>query len=171
MNYQLLWEAGREKLPFEEKIAQSNMNAIQDAVETLVWQGDNTLGISGFVADARDEGTVVTFETGQTITGKIDAIIAEASARMLKKGFNVYVSPTDFRAYTQEQNGTCCANKPILDAAAESVTYFGDSRIKIVPVEGLEGADAIVAATADALVYATDVEDSEKTYRMFFDEK
>lgn len=171
MNYQLLWEAGREKLPFAEKIAQSNMNAIQDAVETLVWQGNGTLGISGFVADARAEGITVDFETGQTVSAKIDAIIAAADARMLKKGLNVYVSPTDFRAYIQEQNGTCCANKPILDAAAESVTYFGDSRIKIVPVEGLEGADAIVAATADALVYATDVEGSERTYRMWFDEK
>lgn len=171
MNYQLLWEAGREKLPFEQKIAESNMNAIQDAVEDLVWQGDATLGISGFVADAREEGTVVNFETGQTASDKIDAVVAAVSYEMLKKGVNIYVSPTDFRAYIQEQNGICCANKPALDAAAEKITYFGDSRISIIPVLGLEGTGAIVAATPDALVYATDVEGSEKTYRMWFDEK
>lgn len=171
MNYQLLWEAGREKLPFEQKIADSNMNAIQDAVEDLVWQGDATLGISGFVADAREEGTVVDFETGQTASDKIDAVVAALSYKMLKKGVNIYVSPTDFRAYIQEQNGACCNNKPVLDAAAEKITYFGDSRISIIPVLGLEGTGAIVAATPDALVYATDVEGSEKTYRMWYDEK
>lgn len=172
MNYQLLWEAGREKLPFEQKIAESNMNAIQDAVEDLVWKGDANLGISGFIAAAENESAVtVDFETGQTASDKIDAIVAALSFEMLKKGVNIYVSPTDFRNYIMEQNGVCCANKPVLDAAAESITYFGDSRVKIVPVLGLEGTGAIVAATADALVYATDVEGSEKTYRMFYDEK
>jgi len=173
MNYQLLWEAGREKLPFEEKIAQSNMNAIQDAVEDLVWKGNATLGISGFVADARAEQLVekVEFETGQTVSDKIDAVVAALTTKMLKKGVNIYVSPTDFRAYVMEQNGACCNNKPAIDAAAEFINYFGDSRVKVYPVLGLEGANAIVAATPDALVYATDVEGSESTYRMWFDEK
>lgn len=172
MNYQLLWEAGREKLPFEEKIAQSNMNAIQEAVENLVWQGDSGLSIDGFIANAKaDSATSVDFETGATATAKIDAIVAALSFRMLKKGVNIYMSATDFRAYIQEQNGVCCANKPVLDAASESITYFGDSRIKLIPVIGLEGTGAIVAATPDALVYATDVEGSESTYRMWFDEK
>lgn len=172
MNYQLLWEAGREKLPFEQKIAESNMNAIQNAVEDLVWKGDSGLSIDGFIAAAEAvSAETVEFETGQTVSDKIDAIVAALSFKMLKKGVNIYVSPTDFASYIREQNGVCCANKPILDAASESITYFGDSRIKIIPVLGLEGADAIVAATPDALVYATDVEGSEKTYRMWFDEK
>lgn len=172
MNYQLLWEAGREKLPFEEKIAESNMNAIQDAIEDLVWKGDAALGIDGFIAAAEAESaTSVDFETGQTVSAKVDAVVAAISFKMLKKGVNIYMSPTDFRNYIMEQNGACCSNKPVLDAAAESITYFGDSRIKLIPVLGLEGTGAIVAATADALVYATDVEGSENTYRMFFDEK
>lgn len=172
MNYQLLWEAGREKLPFEEKIAQSNMNAIQNAVEDLVWKGDTGLSIDGFIAAAENASAAsVDFETGQTVSDKIDAMVAALSFKMLKKGVNIYMSPTDFASYIREQNGVCCANKPVLDAASESITYFGDSRIKLIPVLGLEGADAIVAATPDALVYATDVEGSEKAYRMWFDEK
>jgi hypothetical protein len=172
MNYQLLWEAGREKLPFEQKIAESNMNAIQNAVEDLVWKGDNGLGIDGFIAAAENaSAATVEFETGQTVSDKIDAIVGALSFKMLKKGVNIYVSPTDFASYIREQNGVCCANKPVLDAASESITYFGDSRIKIIPVLGLEGAGAIVAATPDALVYATDVEGSEKAYRMWFGAK
>lgn len=172
MNYQLLWEAGREKLPFEQKIADSNLNAIQDAVEDLVWKGNSGLSIDGFIKNAEDESaTTVSFTTGQTVSDKIDAIVVALTARMLKKGVNIYVSPTDFRQYVMEQNGACCNNKPVIDAASEFINYFGDSRVKVIPVIGLEGANAMVAATPDALVYATDVEGSEKTYRMWFDEK
>lgn len=172
MNYQLLWEAGREKLPFEEKIAQSQMNAIQDALEDLVWKGDSGLSIDGFIAAAEAESAAsVTFETGQTVSDKIDAVVAALTTKMLKKGVNIYVSPTDFRNYVMEQNGACCNNKPVVDAASEFINYFGDSRVKVIPVLGLEDTGAIVAATPDALVYATDVENSENVYRMWFDEK
>ena len=172
MNYQLLWEAGREKLPFEEKIAQSNMNAIQEAVENLVWNGDQTIGISGFLADIDEAGSeAVEFADGATASEKINAIVAALSIKMLKKGVNIYMSYTDFRNYIQEQNGTCCAGRPVIDAASESIKYFGDSRITLIPVLGLEDSGAMVAASADALVYATDVEGSERAYRMWFDEK
>lgn len=172
MNHQLMWEAGREKLPFEEKIAQSNMNAIQEAVEHLVWEGDGTIGVMGFIRNAQDDNVeTLQFETGQTISSKVDAIVAALTAKMLKKGVIIYLNPTDFRNYIMEQNGACCNNRPVLDAASESITYFGDSRIKLVSVLGLENLLTIVAATPDALVYATDVEGSEKTYRMWFDEK
>lgn len=96
MNYQLLWEAGREKLPFEQKIAESNMNAIQEAVEDLVWKGDATLGISGFVADARAEGDTIEFETGSTASAKIDAIVAALSFKMLKEGCEYLCFPYRF---------------------------------------------------------------------------
>lgn len=171
-DYQLMWEAGREKLPFEEKIAKSNMNAIQDAIEDLLWKGDSGLSIDGFIAAAKAESAAtVEFETGQTVSAKIDAVVAALTTKMLKKGVNIYVSPTDFRSYVMEQNGACCNNKPVVDAAAEFINYFGDSRVKVIPVLGLEGTDAIVAATPDALVYATDIKGSENVYRLWFDEK
>lgn len=171
-NYQLKWEAGRETLPFEQKLAESNMNAIQDAVEDLVWKGDSGLSINGLLEDARAESAnTVAFTTGQTVSDKVDAVVAAVDIRMLKKGVNVFMSYTDFRNYIMEQNGICCANKPVIDAASESISYFGDSRIKLIPVLGLEGTGAIVAATPDALVWATDIENSENVYRMWYDEK
>lgn len=173
MNYQLLWEAGREKLPFEEKIAQSNLNAIQDAVEDLIWKGDSGLSITGLIEaiSGETDANIVSFETGQTVSDKVDAVVAAIPFAALKKGVNVFMSYTDFRNYIMEQNGVCCSTKPVVDAASESIKYFGDSRITLIPVIGLEGTGAIVAAPADALVYATDVEGSENTYRMWFDEK
>lgn len=171
-NYQLMWQAGREKLPFEEKVTESNMNLIQEAIEDLVWKGNSALTVTGLIADAKAESaTTVEFESGQTVSDKINAIVAALPVRMLKKGVNIFISYTDFRNYIMEQNGACCQNKPVLDAGSESVNYFGDSRIKIVPVLGLEDTGIMMAATPDTLVYATDVENAENVYRLWFDEK
>ena len=143
-NYQLMYEAGRETLPFEQKIAESNMNAIKKAVENLVWKGDATIGIDGWLAQA----------SAETLTAK-----------------NLFMSYTDFRNYVAEQNASCCANRPILDAASESIKYVGDSRISLVPVAGLEGTGAMVASPEDGLVYGTDIEGSENVYKLWFEDK
>lgn len=172
-NYQLNYEAGRETLPFEQKIAESNMNRIQDAVENLVWKGNATLGIDGWLAQASAETLTVkvNFASGATTTTKIDAMVAAIPAAALKKGVNLFISNTDFRGYVAEQNASCCANRTIIDAASESIKYVGDSRITIVPVSGLEGTGKMLASPEDGIVYATDVENSENVYRLWFDEK
>ena len=172
MNYQLRWEAGRETLPFEESIAKSNVEAIKAAVEDMVWQGNSGASVTGFLADIADaSAATVSFGSGETVVEKVDAMVAAATAKMLAKGVNIFMSMTDFRNYVLVSNGTCCANRPILDAAADSIIYAGDSRIKLIPVLGLEGTGKMVAATGDALVYGTDIEGSETVYRIWFDEK
>ena len=173
INEQMKFEAGRETLgSWEEKIANSNVEAIKAAVEDMVWKGNSGASVTGFLADAvADSAATVEFASGATSVEKIDSVIAAANARMLAKGVNVFLSLTDFRNYVMESNGTCCANRPILDAASETITYAGDSRVKLIPVLGLEGTGAIVAATPDALVYGTDLEGSETAYEWFFDKK
>lgn len=171
MNYQLAWEAGREKLPFEQKIADSNMAMIQEAVENLIWNGDSGLSINGILNVAANESadTInVEFSTGQTVTDKIDAIVAAIPMGALKKGVNVFLSYTDFRQYVAETNGVCCANRATIDAASESIKYFGDSRVTIVPVMGLEGTGAIVAFPKDAVILGTDVEGADNHYELWY---
>ena len=172
-NYQLMWEAGRETLPFEEKIQQANVAAIQAKVEDLVWQGDSGLSISGITEVATSEGTVVSATTSaSTIAERIDAALEALPNAAYKKGINVFLSYTDFRAYIKALNSTCCANRPIQDGAVDELVYPYDSRVLIVPVEGLEGTGKIVAASKDAIVYGCDVdEDSSKAYRFWFEEK
>lgn len=173
MNYQYEWEAGRIELPLNEAIAQSNVAAVQEAVENLVWQGDSGLSFNGYIAIASGEAatTKVEFASGATATDKIDAMVAALKVKALKKGVDIFVSYTDFRNYIQEQNATCCSNKAVLDAASESIGYFGDSRIRIVPVMGLEGTGAMLAAPKKGLAYGTDIIGSEGTYKWIVDEK
>lgn len=171
MNYQLLFEAGRQTLPFEEKIAESNMNAIKEALEKAVWQG-NTV-IEGLLAqiDAESDTVKVSFSDGQTATSKVDAVVNAIPTKALAKGVRLFMSYADFRSYVAEQNANCCANRSIIDAANEELKYVGDSRITIIPVLGLEGTNKMVAAPADGLVYATDINGSDSVYEMRYDAK
>ena len=171
MSYDLSLAAGRENLPFEQKIAESNVAAIKKAVEKLIWQGDTSLGIDGLLKQINTEEGAVKVSGGTTILDKIGKVIAAIPAGALEKGVNVFMSYTDFRSYVEAKNAECCANMPIIDANVDYLVYAGDSRIKLVPVAGLEGTNKIVAAPYDALVYATDVEDSEGIFKMWFDEK
>ena len=171
MSYDLSLAAGRENLPFEQKIADSNVAAIKKAVEKLIWQGDVTLGIDGLLKQIKAEENSIKVNGGTTILEKIGKVIAAIPAGALEKGVNVFMSYTDFRSYVEAKNAECCANMPIIDANVDYLVYAGDSRIKLVPVAGLEGTNKIVAAPYDALVYATDVEDSEGIFKMWFDEK
>ena len=171
MSYDLSLAAGRENLPFEQKIAESNVAAIKKAVEKLIWQGDVTLGIDGLLKQINTESGAIKVTGGTTILEKVGKVIAAIPAGALEKGVNVFMSYTDFRSYVEAKNAECCGNMPVIDANVDYLVYAGDSRIKLVPVAGLEGTNKIVAAPYDALVYATDVEDSEGIFKMWFDEK
>ena len=171
MSYDLSLAAGRENLPFEQKIADSNVAAIKKAVEKLIWQGDTGLSLDGLLKQIKAEENSIKVNGGTTILDKIGKVIAAIPAGALEKGVNVFMSYTDFRSYVEAKNAECCANMPIIDANVDYLVYAGDSRIKLVPVAGLEGTNKIVAAPYDALVYATDVEDSEGIFKMWFDEK
>lgn len=171
LNYDLSIAAGRETLPFEQKIAESNMAAIKKEVEKMVWQGNEGVGLAGLLAQMAADEAVVKVTGGTDTVEKVEAVIAAIPGAALEKGVNVFLSWTDFRAYVAAKNASCCGNMPIIDAAVAELVYAGDSRIKLVPVAGLEGTGKIVAATYDALVYGTDIEDADAIYRMWFDEK
>lgn len=170
MNYDLNIAAGRETLPFEAKIAESNTNAIKKEVEKMVWQGNDNAGVDGFLAQMTADSAVVKGEGG-TAAERIEKAVELISTEALEKGVTIFVSFTDFRSYVKEKNAEYCNYRAIIDANTAELIYAGDSRIKIVPVAGLEGTSKVVAATADALVYATDIEGADNVYRLWYDDK
>lgn len=170
-NYQLQIEAGRETLPFEEKMANANVDAVKMAVEDLVWKGNTELGIDGLNKQIKAISGVYQATAGDTTTATIDAIVEKLTPRMLAKGVDVFMSFTTFRKYVQEQNAYDRCNRPVIDAANEELVYAGDTRVRLIPTMGLEGANIIVAASRGNLVYGTDIEGSEGVYRVWYDEK
>ena len=179
MNYQLLFEAGRETLPFEEKFIESNLAAINAELEKQIWQSDKSRSglFNGLIPTIVAENAVIKKElsAGYNAIAVIDAAYEAMTPTMLIQEPTIFVSHSTFRAYVQGLNATCCANREVIDAAAEKIAYPGDSRVSIVPVTGMEGVnDSIavaIASPAKNLVYGTDVEGAENTFKFWYDEK
>lgn len=180
MNYQLLFEAGRETLPFEAQIMENNTNAIKAELEKQIWQNekdDSTMYFDGIVKIVSDENDSVKIELAQGYSAidVIDKAYEALTPVMLLQEPTIFVSHSTFRNYIQALNAVCCANRPIQDANVDEFVYPGDSRVTIVPVTGLEGADKTkvlaVASPAKNIVYATDVEGSENTYKFWYSDE
>lgn len=176
LNYQLRWAAGLETLPAEDAIINSQLAQINLAVEKGIWSGITSIGLTGLTEQLDNLSAVTTnvsFTSAQTIVEKVDAVVAALSQDALSNpgGVDVWMSYTDFRKWAMAKNAVCCANQPLIDAASETYAYPGDSRVRLVPVAGLEGANRIYAAPYQGFVYATDIENSENIYDFWFDRK
>ena len=180
MNYQLLFEAGRETLPFEEKFIENNLAAINAELEKQIWHSDKSRSglFNGLIPTIVAESAVIKKElsAGYNAIAVIDAAYEAMTPTMLIQDPVIFVSPSTFRSYVHGLNATCCANREIIDAASEKVVYPGDSRVSIIPVPGMEGGRydnycVALGTPAKNLVYGTDVEGAENTFKFWYDEK
>lgn len=180
MNYQLLIDANRETLPFEEKIVEENLKAINKKLETAIWQ--ETSLFNGLLKHISTDGSagIKTYDAsaGVDYNEVIDKAYQNITDDMYARGEIVmFVSPTVYRGYISQLNAVCCANREAIDAASDFITYPGDSRVTIRPTFGLTGAkisgkDVYVVATwAKNLVFGTDVENSENDFKVWYDDK
>lgn len=180
MNYQLLIDANRETLPFEEKLIDENLKAINKELETAIWQ-ETTLfdGLLSAVAlDAAEQIRLYDASGGIDCNEVIDLAYSEITDDMYTRGeVTIFVSPTVYRGYISSLNAVCCANREVIDAASEVITYPGDSRVSIRSTVGLTGAaiegnDVYAVVTwSKNLVFGTDVENSENDFKVWYDDK
>ena len=166
-NHQNLIAAGRETLPFEEKFVGANLDAIKAELEKVIWNGDDELGLEGFIDLASTETGVI--KATATADELIDSAYNAIPDAVLEKGdVIIFVDPTIFKNYVKANNTACCSNVGIVDAAAGEMAYVGDSRVKIVAVGGLSGKNTAIASYRTNFTYATDVEGSENTFKLWY---
>lgn len=170
LNHELKFEAGRETVPFADLLAENQALHVQKEVDKIVWAGDSSLSIDGFKAQitASQEATEAT--KGDTIVGTVDNMVALLPTVALEKGVDIFLPMAAYREYIRRMNEYCCANRPLIDAASAHIDYVGDSRIRIIGIEGMEGTNFAVATSRDNLVYATDIIGSEGVFKMWRDE-
>lgn len=169
LNFDLRFQAGAETMPFAEKFIQSNISAIQKELEKAIWVGSESAGIEGFLTQIDNESTI-TKNTATDVVEGVEKAYESLSGSAIEKGAYLFMSWTMFKNYVIAKNKECC-NGMVIDANVESYIYPYDSRVTIVPLAGLEGTQSIVGAAKDALVYGTDVEDSESTFTFDYDKK
>lgn len=167
-NHELVLAAGRETMPFEEKFIDSNIAEIAKKLDTLIWQGDDALGVQGFIDLATASGSGVVTASAANIVALVDAVYAAIPAEALNRGAVIFLSETNYRAYVSALNADCCASRPIIDARTGEMTYSGDSRVTIVGVGGLEGTNYVVGSAKDNLVYGTDIRDAHSIFKLWY---
>lgn len=177
MNHNLRLAAGMETLPFEQVFVDGNLKAIKSELEKTIWQGDVSAGatanlkaFNGFIKIlTADASTIdVAVASGSTAGKLIDAVYSAIPEVAMEQEPVIFVSYTMFRSYVQERNATAVVNQPVIDANAEFIYYPGDSRVRIIPVGGLEGVKYAIAGAAKNFTYGTDIEGSENIFKLWY---
>lgn len=170
MNYQLLIDANRETLPFEEKLVDENIKAVNIELEKEIWQNTDRNLFPGFIHILQEAGTESV--DASTASDAVDTAYEKISDEMYAHDdVTMFMDPTLYRTFIKEANAVCCANRDMLDAASDYVTFPGDSRVIMRPTAGLAGTKTIVVTWAKNLVFGTDVEGSENDYKVWYDDK
>ena len=172
--------AGRETMPFEEKITDNLVRKINVEVEKLIWQGDKTNGtgnlalmdgihtlIENDITNTVIPASNVIAKGSDTIFTRIEklwqAIPAEYTDRV-----TFFTSVTNYKQLIVE-----LTNSNLYHIFEE---YQGEYRmrlpfagnVELVGLPALEGIDTIIATPYDNLYYGCDVENDSEIFDMWY---
>lgn len=169
--------AGKEKLPFEQEVAESIVNKIDAKMEKAFWQGDtgsidaDLQHFDGILKIAGAEDDVVKVSvSGSSAYDAIKEVIKKIPAATLKKGAEVYVAPDMFLNFMLELVEKNYFHYSAGEGAMPEEFPFPATNIKVVSTDGLEGSKKIVAANPQELFYGTDLMDNKEELKIWFDE-
>lgn len=168
--------ASNPSLPFEQYVVDGIIASINDKIERLIWQGDDSSSDSdirwfdGFITQfAADSDVVdVALAAGTSAYDGILRVYLNLSAYTLKRGGVIFVSPEIFRLFMVDM-----VNKnfyhyagPVNEAPKEFV--FPGTNVRVIEAAGLAGNLNIVGTFADNLVYGTDLESDDEDIKIWF---
>lgn len=165
--------AGKERLPFEEEIANEIVDGVADQVEVLAWQGDKSNGdlVDGFItlaegADSASTINVTAVTSSDSVYGAIKKVYMEIPEEILEDAF-IAVSPALFRQYIQE---LVAANLYHYDPANGAINemFLPGADVKVVKVKGLAGTKKIYASTWKNLVAGMDMMSDKEELKVWF---
>lgn len=167
--------AGKEKLPFEQEVAESIVNNIDTKMEKAIWQGDTSsldADLQHFdgllkIIGAEDSAVKVTV-AGTSAYDAIKAIIKKIPANTLKKGAEIYVAPDMFLNFMLELVEKNYFHYSAGEGAMPEEFPFPATNIKVVSTEGLAGSGKMVAAYPQELFFGTDLMDNKEELKIWF---
>lgn len=171
------WDAkvaiGLEEAPYEDEFINSQLGAIDEALDVAIWSGNTAAGMTGITQQLSG---AVSAATGETIIATVDNIYNAIPAKAFKAGrdgkVRMYMSHSTLQSYISALNAQCCGKVGLIDAAVDELAMPGDSRVILTPVVGLENLGYIVAAPNGSLAYGTgNPEDAQNIFRFKQDEK
>lgn len=178
--WQVNHTAGRETMPFEERITTEISKSVARKVEDMIWQGNTTLGVNGimsYLSEMTDFSTGASIGAGDwssvtSVSGAYSAILAvygAIPADELDKAV-IFVSEGTYRAFIQ---ALVAANlyhfEPAYEAERKAYLPGTTTLVKAVPgLNGFQGGKAIVAANPDYLFWGVDLVDGHEIYDLWY---
>jgi len=159
-----------EEFGFEKEILDGIGRGINKKMEKIVWQGDNSLGITGLLGlagGADSASTINVTLTGASVYDDVKAVIMAIPEEILDNAV-VFISPAKFRSLVFE-----LLEKNNFHIAPEEIEkgefYFPGTTIPVHKTFGLSGEEKqIYATTWENMVYACDMMSDREEYRVWF---
>lgn len=175
MGYEVKGAAGSETLPFEEEFTNEVIKSIQEAVETAIYQGDtassnvNLKAFDGLIKILNGEdGTIdVAASTESTALAKVRKVYNAIPEKAFTRGnVAILVGMDTFRALVGD-----LVDKNLYHynpGAPEGEVYLPGTNVRIIGVNGLNGAKKAVAASLDNLFFGTDMVNDMETFKLWY---
>lgn len=176
-NYLIRMNAVEEgqRMPFAQEVSTGLVDQINKKIETLIWQGSTTKETNPDLIDGWLKQIKVT-DVADTIlvnlpAGAYEGILAvymAMPAEALKRGGVIFVSPSIYKVFMQDMVVKNFYHYAGAQNAAPTEFVLPGTNVKVVETEGLEGSLTIVGTFAKNLVYATDMENDEEDFDMWY---
>ena len=175
MGYEVKVAAGSEALPFEEEFTNEVIKSIQEAVETAIYQGDtdssnvNLKAFDGLIKILNGEdGTIdVAASTESTALAKVRKVYNAIPEKAFTRGnVAVLVGMDTFRALVGD-----LVDKNLYHynpGAPEGEVYLPGTNVRVIGVNGLNGAKKAIAASLDNLFFGTDMVNDMETFKLWY---
>lgn len=181
--HEVRFAAGRETMPFEEKIVEDIVKGVSAQLEKAIWMGDTTSSdnnlkhFDGFAKIINAASGVVdasyTPAEGEAITDQVWNLITNAymlipEAVLSKDDVKIFVGPHYYRAFTQ-----ALVDKNFFAYAGPQDEYpteiiLPGTNVAVVRTPGLEGSPQIFAGSASNFVFGTDMLEDKETFDLWY---
>jgi len=150
----------QENIPFEELFVQDLTNRAADFMEVELWQGTSCGidGISDLVVAGGISGGTYTALTVDNAIDVLNAVVLDLPAKVQRRtDLAVFLSFADYRAFIAALAKTSSMNLFTLGdesgLSTETTVFLPGSNIAIIPTQGLDSQNKIVAGpTQDILI-------------------
>lgn len=162
--YEVKIAAGKATAPFEQMLTDDIVAKLDSKVDKMIWQGDTTLGVNGFLA-YKSEYAAATGTSAKTL---VDNVYMALPAAILPNA-KIFVGPEVFRSYVQSLVNANLYHYDANDNTG-SVIMPG-TNTEVVMVGGLSKVgDNYEAYGADPqnLYWGVDMEDDTESFDLWY---
>lgn len=163
--------AGDKTLAFEEFFLNEIAEKIAAQIETIIWQGNATLGITGLLGQFTAASGTIQASTGTTAMENVQEVYNAIPEEVLDKAA-IFVNSGTFRGFVQGLVGANLYHYNPGEPVDE--VFIPGTNTRVIKVNGLNNAteqsksNLIVAADPMNLVYGYDIEDSDKALDVWY---